>query len=344
MTSVFVLAGAARVLRRDPGERLGARLWQQPDLNAQRANVRATDENVPRPSPATARRSMRVPMSAGPLRRRVRTGIAVLAECRQARSTLIHAARFGVRDQPERSSTASGPTNSVRQAESHVLGARETLSNNEQNVLFDARLGLYERPARHRDSRSAAQQRRGYRRAAAADPRSLQRRRSHPHGRGAGRSAPCRLPVAGQPRRGQPAHQHRAATARSSASSRASWRPAGRSTSCVPRNVDCGPEDRLQRASGHQGRAAWRRCGRAAGEDRAGRACAATRRVVGAVAQRYDSQSRRRQTPVGLSRRAADRADLRGRPGLCAHPPGQGDRPASGGSRPIRSAIRSAPP
>ena len=45
-----------------------------------------------------------------------------------------------------------------------------------------------------------------------------------------------------------------------------------------------------------------------------------------------------------LRRRAADRADLRRRPGLCGHPPGQGDgRPASARGR-FRCAIRSAPP
>ena len=66
--------------------------------------------------------------------------------------------------------------------------------------------------------------------------------------------------------------------------------------------------------------------------------------VAGAIDQRYDRQSEGRQRPVRFSGRAADRADLRRRSGLCRDPPGQGDRPVSVVSRPIPCAIRFAPP
>ena len=58
MTSVFVLAGAAGVSAETLESALARAYGNNPDLNAQRASVRATDENVLRPSPATARRSM----------------------------------------------------------------------------------------------------------------------------------------------------------------------------------------------------------------------------------------------------------------------------------------------
>jgi outer membrane protein len=101
-----------------------------PALNAQRANVRATDENVPR-----AKAGYRPQINAtadvqGSITQRnpdvgpsstTRTGQQSIGI--QLNQNLFNGFRTD---------------NSVRQAESSVLSARETLRNNEQNTLFDA--------------------------------------------------------------------------------------------------------------------------------------------------------------------------------------------------------------
>lgn len=101
-----------------------------PSLNAQRANVRATDENVPR---AKSGYRPRVNATADVGR--------TYSEGENAAgigSTSVTTPR-GVGLQVEQNLFNGFRTdNSVRQAESQVLGARETLRNNEQNVLFDA--------------------------------------------------------------------------------------------------------------------------------------------------------------------------------------------------------------
>jgi outer membrane protein len=101
-----------------------------PDLNAQRAAVRATDEGVPqalsgyRPriqgtADATATYQDRTPNSLlAPDGTTVPRGVGVTAQ-----QTLYNGQRTA---------------NQVRQAETVVLGARENLRNTEQNVLLDA--------------------------------------------------------------------------------------------------------------------------------------------------------------------------------------------------------------
>jgi outer membrane protein len=102
-----------------------------PNLNAQRANVRATDENVPRAKSG------------------YRPRVGASADIQRS---------FSATDTPFRSSESATTTrgfgvqadqtlfngfrtdNSVRQAQSSVIAARETLRNTEQNTLFDAAL------------------------------------------------------------------------------------------------------------------------------------------------------------------------------------------------------------
>lgn len=102
--------------------------YANPALNAQRANVRVTDENVPR---AKAGYRPRIngtadigltnsQGSAGGLRSNSATvprGVGI-----QIDQNIFNGFRTD---------------NGLRQAESQVLGARETLRNNEQNTLFD---------------------------------------------------------------------------------------------------------------------------------------------------------------------------------------------------------------
>ena len=132
-----VLLGSAVALMVAQGARaetlesaLGRAYGSNPTLNAQRANVRATDENVPR-------------AKAG-FRPRVNATAEVSGTYRESnpdrgRATQVRAGAQTVGVQVDQTIFNGFQThNSVRQAESLVLGARETLRNNEQNVLFEA--------------------------------------------------------------------------------------------------------------------------------------------------------------------------------------------------------------
>lgn len=120
-------AGSARAETLDSA--LARAYHANPALNAQRANVRATDENVPR-----AKSGYRPRVNA--------TGDAGIqyteSESRggQRNESTTNPRGIGLQiDQTLYNGFRTG--NSVRQAESQVLGARETLRNNEQNTLFD---------------------------------------------------------------------------------------------------------------------------------------------------------------------------------------------------------------
>jgi outer membrane protein len=110
-----------------------------PTLNAQRASVRATDENVPR-AKSGYRPSVNATADAGGQFRqfdtpseRTRSGIVPHS------TTVTRTAPRGVGVQVSQTLFNGFQTsNSVRQAESSVLGARETLRNTEQNTLFSA--------------------------------------------------------------------------------------------------------------------------------------------------------------------------------------------------------------
>lgn len=100
-----------------------------PTLNAQRASVRATDENVPR---ALSGYRPRVAATAD-------AGItAVEGESGTGQGVSSTTFPRGVGVQVDQNIFNGYRTyNSTRQAETQVLGARETLRNTEQNVLFD---------------------------------------------------------------------------------------------------------------------------------------------------------------------------------------------------------------
>ena len=101
-----------------------------PTLNAQRANVRAVDETVPqqkagfRPRVNAAGEISGTVTESNPDRRRATTTrVGSQAAALEVQQNVFN---------------GFITSNSVRQAESNVLGARETLRNNEQNVLFDS--------------------------------------------------------------------------------------------------------------------------------------------------------------------------------------------------------------
>jgi outer membrane protein len=101
-----------------------------PTLNAQRASVRATDENVPR-----AKAGYRPQINATADIQ----GTVTQTNPDNAAAITTRSASQGVGLQIDQNIFNGFRTdNSVRQAESSVLSARETLRNNEQNVLFDA--------------------------------------------------------------------------------------------------------------------------------------------------------------------------------------------------------------
>jgi outer membrane protein len=100
-----------------------------PTLNAQRASVRSTDENVPR-----AKSGYRPRLSANADITRNWSQTDTPFRTTESATT---SRGFGLQaDQTLFNGFRTG--NSVRQAESSVIAARETLRNTEQNTLFDA--------------------------------------------------------------------------------------------------------------------------------------------------------------------------------------------------------------
>ena len=108
-----------------------------PTLNAQRASVRATDENVPQ---AKAGYRPRITASADIGASITEAGIPAFASTSPFHNNTV--SRLGPRGagvQVDQNIFDSGKTRSaVGQSESLVLGARATLRNTEQNVLLDA--------------------------------------------------------------------------------------------------------------------------------------------------------------------------------------------------------------
>jgi outer membrane protein len=129
MTSAFVLLGADGVSAETLESALARAYNNNPGLNAQRANVRATDENVAR---AKSGYRPRVNASADITRS--------YTESESAFGTNISRLTprgYGV-ELNQSIFNGFRTENSVRQAESSVLGSRETLGNTEQNTLLDA--------------------------------------------------------------------------------------------------------------------------------------------------------------------------------------------------------------
>lgn len=108
-----------------------------PTLNAQRASVRATDENVPQ---AKAGYRPRITASADIGASITESGIPAFASNSPVHTnTVSRLAPRGAGVQVDQNIFDSGRTrNAVGQSESQVLGARATLRNTEQNVLLDA--------------------------------------------------------------------------------------------------------------------------------------------------------------------------------------------------------------
>jgi outer membrane protein len=129
MTSAFVLMGADGVSAETLESALARAYVNNPTLNAQRANVRATDENV-----AQAKSGYRPQVNAS-----ADVGRTFTESDRGFGSSINRLTPRGVGLQIDQSLFNGYRTeNSVRQAESGVLSSRETLNNNEQNTLFDA--------------------------------------------------------------------------------------------------------------------------------------------------------------------------------------------------------------
>lgn len=130
MASAFVLAGASGVSAETLESALARAYGNNPTLNAQRANVRATDENVAR-AKSGYRPTVNASADVG------RTFSDVTRPGGQGGISRLTPRGVGV--EVEQSIFNGNRTqNSVRQAESSVFGARENLNNNEQNILSDA--------------------------------------------------------------------------------------------------------------------------------------------------------------------------------------------------------------
>jgi outer membrane protein len=136
MTSVFVLAGAGAVSAETLESALAKAYGNNPNLNAQRANVRATDENV-----AQAKSGYRPQINAtadvgrtfSQYDDRQPPGFFGGGE----QISRLTPRGFGVElNQPIFNGFRTD--NAVRRAESGVLAAREDLSTTEQNILVNA--------------------------------------------------------------------------------------------------------------------------------------------------------------------------------------------------------------
>ena len=130
------VAGVSAIRRgRDHVERLGARLPSNPDLNQERAGVRAQDETIPQ---ATAAYRPTAGITG-------QYGVTHLAEA--GTGSLLGGAPGGIALSTLTEPSSVGMTvsetvfngnrnfNSVRKAESNVFSARENLPNTELNVL-----------------------------------------------------------------------------------------------------------------------------------------------------------------------------------------------------------------
>jgi outer membrane protein len=127
---MFVLTSAAQLSAETLESALSRAYGNNPTLNSQRASVRATDENV-----ARAKSGYRPQVNASADAGRSWTEFNTPG----GGSTTRNLNPRGVGLEINQSIFNGNRTNNgVRQAESSVLGARENLNNNEQNVLFDS--------------------------------------------------------------------------------------------------------------------------------------------------------------------------------------------------------------
>jgi outer membrane protein len=131
MTSAFVLMGANGVAAETLESALARAYGNNPDLNSQRANVRATDENVAR-AKSGYRPQVNASADVGRSYTEVDRGGA-------GGSNISRLTPRGVGVELQQNLFNGYRTeNSVRQAESGVLSARETLNTNEQDILLNS--------------------------------------------------------------------------------------------------------------------------------------------------------------------------------------------------------------
>ena len=254
-----------------------------PQLNSQRASVRATDENVPQ-ALSGYRPRVSLTASAGEqyLVHRTNRQLTQPGASPSSTSAATSACR-SAEPSPRSCSTASKPR-AAPGWPSLVSAARETLRLTEQTVLLNAATAYMNVIRDAAMLELAAQQRRGAAGTASPDPRPLRGRRGHPHRRGAIGIAPgrgARLDAD----RGIQLHDvafglsagHRRAAGSACAGS------AGRPAFAAE------PRRRRRRGTGAASvghhREVQRRCGGAAGQDRGGRALS--------DAERWSATSRR---------------------------------------------------
>ena len=140
LTSIIVLVGSQMASAETFESALARAYGSNPNLNAQRATVRATDENVPR-AKAGYRPEISATADVGGVFTEFERDAAPngFGGVSRNNSTVTRTMPRGAGLQVNQTIFNGFRTdNSVRQAESSVLSARETLRNDEQNVLFDA--------------------------------------------------------------------------------------------------------------------------------------------------------------------------------------------------------------
>src|SRR3712207_4188090 len=131
MTSAFVLMGSNGVAAETLESALARAYGNNPDLNAERANVRAVDENVPQ---AKSGYRPRVNASADVGRTFTEVDRGGAGGSNISRLT---PRSVGVEIQ-QNLFDGYRTNNSVRRAESFVFDARETLNNAEQDILLNS--------------------------------------------------------------------------------------------------------------------------------------------------------------------------------------------------------------
>ena len=212
-----------------------------PQLNSQRAAVRATDETVPQ---ALSGYRPRASLTANVGEQYLDT----VTKSTNAAGTTAYSRSTGAVATQSYGGTVTqtlfnglGTASRTRQAEQLVSAARETLRLTEQTVLLNAATAYMNLIRDAAILQLQRQQRRGAARAVAPDPRPLQRRRSDAHRRGAGGIASCRragLDV----ERGIQLHDvalHLSAGDRRRAGHARAGKPGGSPVAAIAANRDC---------------------------------------------------------------------------------------------------------
>ena len=210
VAALAIALGFADASRADTIEAALVRAYQNnPQLNAQRASVRATDENVPQ---ALSGYRPRVAVTASVGEQYSETTTVSAPGERPPTYTRLrghNAPRSVGATVTQNVFNGYQTANRVRAAESQVSSAREGLARAGTDGAAVGRDDLHGLSARRGHRRGSAQQRPRARADAQAGAGPLQRRRSHAHRRGAVGGTARRRPVAAADRRIQPEHDAR---------------------------------------------------------------------------------------------------------------------------------------